>query len=139
MLKNRKTIVIAWGDCDPAGVVYYPRYFVYFNVCMEALFERAGLPRKMRESQYQILGTPLVDARARFVAPLRYGETAVIESCVTELHKSSFQIRHKLYKGKKLAVEAFETRVWVVRSSADPKKMKPIPIPPEVVKKLSES
>ena len=138
MLTNRRTIVIEWGDCDPAGVVYYPRYFAYFNACMEALFEHGGLPRKMRENKYQILGTPLVDARARFIAPLRYGETAVIESCMTEFRKSSFQIQHKVYKGKNLAVEAFETRVWAVRSAADPKKMEGRPIPPDVIKRFSE-
>ena len=138
MLTNRKIIVIEWGDCDPAGVVYYPRYFGYFSACMDALFERGGLPRKMRETKYQILGTPMVDARARFIAPLRYGESAVIESSVTEIRKSSFQVRHKLYKGKHLAVEAFETRVWVVRSATDPKRMEARPIPPEVIKRFSK-
>ncbi len=139
MLANRKTVVFEWGDCDPAGVVYYPRYFAYFNGCMEALFVRAGLPRRVREKKYQILGTPMVDARARFMAPLRYGDTAVIESRVTEVRRSSFQIRHRIYKGKKLAVEAFETRVWVMRSTDEPKKMKAMPIPPGVVRRLSKS
>ena len=27
MLINRRTIRIEWGDCDPAGIVFYPRYF----------------------------------------------------------------------------------------------------------------
>jgi 4-hydroxybenzoyl-CoA thioesterase len=138
MLTNRRTIVIEFGDCDPAGVVYYPRYFAYFNACTDALFEHGGLPREMRENKYQIIGTPLVDVRARFIAPLRYGETAVIESCMTEFRESSFQVQHKLYKGKELAVEAFETRVWAVRSAADPKKTEGKPIPPDVIKRFSE-
>jgi len=27
MLTNRRDVRIVWGDCDPAGIVYYPRYF----------------------------------------------------------------------------------------------------------------
>ena len=138
MLTNRRTITIEWGDCDPAGVVYYPRYFSYFNACTDALFEHGGFPREVRESKYQIIGAPLVAIRAQFIAPLHYGETAVIESCMTEFRVSSFQVQHKVYKGKELAVEAFETRVWAVRSVADPKKMEGRPIPPDVIKRFSE-
>ena len=138
MLTNRKTITIEWGDCDPAGIVFYPRYFAYFNACTDALFQHGGFPREVRESKYQIVGMPLVDARAQFIAPLRYGETVVIESCMTEFGKSSFKVQHKVYKGKELAVEAFETRVWAARSAADPNKMEGRPIPPDVIKRFSE-
>jgi len=31
MLKNTHTQTIEWGDCDPAGIVFYPRYFAYFD------------------------------------------------------------------------------------------------------------
>lgn len=31
MLINRRTIRIEWGDCDPAGIVFYPRYFEWFD------------------------------------------------------------------------------------------------------------
>lgn len=138
MLTNRRTIAIEWGDCDPAGVVYYPRYFAIFNDCTDALFEHGGFPRKVREKKYQILGTPLVDARARFIAPLRYGETAVIESCIAEFRESSFRVRHKVYKNNKLVVEAFETRVWAVRSAADSNQMEGKAIPADVIKRFSE-
>jgi len=43
MLSNRKEIHIEWGDCDPAGIVYFPRFFEYFDACTNALFEKAGL------------------------------------------------------------------------------------------------
>lgn len=31
MLTNRRTVRIEWGDCDPAGIVYFPRYFAIFD------------------------------------------------------------------------------------------------------------
>ena len=44
-LINRKSIQIEWGDCDPAKIVYYPRYLAYFDACTAALFKKAGLPK----------------------------------------------------------------------------------------------
>src|SRR5215813_13914659 len=45
-MKNRKTIQIEWGDCDPAQIVYFPRYFAYFDSCTTALFKKAGLVKR---------------------------------------------------------------------------------------------
>ena len=44
MLTNTQQILIAWGDCDPAGIVFYPRYFAWFDAATAALFAAAGLP-----------------------------------------------------------------------------------------------
>jgi 4-hydroxybenzoyl-CoA thioesterase len=137
MLTNRKTIRIEWGDCDPAGIIFFPRYFAYFDACTHALLERAGCRQQDMQVKYQIFGFPLVDVRARFLVPTRYDEDVIVESCVTEFGRTSFQVRHRLYKGDALAVEAFETRVCVALTGRKPGKMKANPIPPEVVKKLS--
>ena len=40
-LVSRRTVEIEWGDCDPAGIVYFPRYFEIFDASTAALFERA--------------------------------------------------------------------------------------------------
>ena len=38
---NSRTVRIEWGDCDPAGIIFYPRYFEIFDASTAALFERA--------------------------------------------------------------------------------------------------
>jgi len=65
MRVHRKQIYVEWGDCDPAGIVYYPRYFEYFDACTNALFESAGLPKPDLLRTYGIMGIPLVEAHAR--------------------------------------------------------------------------
>ena len=66
---NRRTLRIEWGQCDPAGIVFYPQYFIIFNSSTGWLLERTGLsPREMRE-KYGIVGMPVVEVGARFVAP----------------------------------------------------------------------
>jgi 4-hydroxybenzoyl-CoA thioesterase len=137
MLTNRKTIRIEWGDCDPAGIIFFPRYFAYFDACTHALLERAGCRQQDMKKKYQILGFPLGDVRARFLVPTRYDEDVMVESCVTEFGRTSFQVQHRLYKGDVLAVEAFETRICVALSAEEPGKLQATPIPQEFVSKLS--
>ena len=41
MLVNTRRVRIEWGDCDPAGIIFYPRYFEFFDASTSALIERA--------------------------------------------------------------------------------------------------
>jgi 4-hydroxybenzoyl-CoA thioesterase len=132
MLSNRKEIQVEWGDCDPAGIVYYPRFFEYFDSCTNALFERAGFKKQEMLKKYGLLGIPMVDTRGQFYAPAAFGDTVVVESRITEWGRSSFQVEHKLYNGDQLAAEGSEKRVWTVRDPAVAQGMRSEPIPQEV-------
>jgi len=131
-LTNRREVFIEWGDCDPAGIVYYPRYFVMFDNATVALFAAAGLPKHQMVADHGIVGIPMVDTRARFVIPSRWGETIAIESRVATWKRSSFDIEHRVFKGDALAIEAWETRVWVAHDDTAPGGIKSRPIPDAV-------
>jgi len=137
MLTSRKTIHIEWGDCDPAGIVYYPRYLEYFDNCTAALFEHAGLPKQELLKTHGIAGIPMVDLRVRFLMSSRFGEDVAVESSISEWRKSSFDVQHRLWKGDVLAVECFETRVWTVRSPEDPEKLQSKPVPREIIERFT--
>ncbi len=93
MLTNRRDVRIVWGDCDPAGIVFYPRYFEMFDTSTTALFERAlGMTKFQFVKAYNSVGYPMVDTRARFLLPTRYGDDVVIETTVTEIRRSSFDM-----------------------------------------------
>jgi 4-hydroxybenzoyl-CoA thioesterase len=136
-LKNRKTIHIEWGDCDPAHIVYFPRYFEFFDACTTALFKRAGISKPKMLKTYRIVGIPVVDIKATFRAPSRFGDEVVVESEIAELGRSSFCVHHRLFNHKTLAVECVETRVWARHSADDPEKIESAPIPQEVVERLT--
>ena len=137
MLTNKRNVRIVWGDCDPAGIVFYPRYFEMFDASTTALFERAlGMTKFQFIKAYESAGYPMVDTRARFHLPTRFGDDVVIETKITEIKRSSFEVAHRLMKDGELAVEGFETRVWVGRDPADPDKIKAKPLPAEIVAKL---
>ncbi len=137
MLVNTRIVRIEWGDCDPAGIVYYPRYFAFFDACTAALFERAlGMTKHDYLRAYDFAGHPLVSTQSRFIIPTRFGDDVRIESTITELRRSSFDLSHRLFKNGALAVEGFETRVWV-RGDAANGKIASAPIPQEVIERLS--
>ena len=136
-LKNRKVIHIEWGDCDPAQIVYFPRYFAYFDACTTALFKKAGLGKREMLKKYEIIGIPVVDVHASFRAPSRFGDDVIIESEFAEQRRSSFCVRHRLYNKGVLAIECMEIRVWARHSPKDPEALESAPIPKEVIAMLS--
>ena len=137
MFVNRRDVTIEWGDCDPAGIVFFPNYLRYFDAATNTLFLSAlGLTKYEMIRKYGITGIPLVDVGARFFIPSVFGEVVMIESAVAEIKRSSFRMQHRLLKGDVLAVEGFETRVWTGRDPNDPDKLKSRPIPDEVIAKL---
>jgi 4-hydroxybenzoyl-CoA thioesterase len=139
MLVNTRTVRIEWGDCDPAGIVYYPRYLAHFDACTSALIERAlGMTKQQYLKAYDFGGHPLVNTHARFIIPTRFGDDVTIETTVMGIRRSSFDVRHHLRKDGKLAVECFETRVCVRYDPADPSTMKSTPIPRELVERLTQ-
>jgi 4-hydroxybenzoyl-CoA thioesterase len=134
-LVNRRPVTIEWGDCDPAGIVFYPRYFAIFDACTAALFQAAlGMPKIAWTEKFGIVGIPMVDTRGKFSVPSAYGDEVVVESRITAFRRSSFDVEHRLLKADgALGVEGFETRVWVARDPNNPKGIKAAPIPAEVV------
>ena len=137
MLTNRKEIQIEWGDCDPFGIVFFPRYFEYFDGCTNALFQKAlGITKAEMLRRFAIAGIPLVQASCNFHVPSSFGDVVSVESCVTRWGKSSFLVQHKLFRGETLAVEGSETRVWTVRTAGEGSKPKSQTIPKEVMEKF---
>jgi 4-hydroxybenzoyl-CoA thioesterase len=137
MFVSRKNLLVEWGDCDPAGIVFYPQYLTWFDDCTTALFSNAGMPTRALFKSHGIIGIPLVDVRARFLIPSAFGDELMAESTVAEFRNSSFVLQHKFLKAGKLAVEGFETRVWAGADPGNPGRMKSRPLPEEVIMRLS--
>ncbi len=134
MLSNIRTTRIEWCDCDALGIIFYPRYFGIFDTSTTTLIERAlGMKKIEYREVYGIAGHPLVETRARFRRPTRFGDDVAIETAFVACGRSSFKIEHRLTLDGALAAEGFETRVWAVRDADDPHRIKSHPIPADVL------
>jgi len=139
MLVSERRIRVEWGDCDPADIVFYPNYMVWFDACMTSLFALAGLPLPALFESHKVVGIPVVDVKVKFLAPSRFGDELRAVSTVAEFGRSSFVLRHQFFKGDALVVEGFETRVWTAHDPTAPGRLKSQPLPKEVIDKLSAS
>jgi len=138
MFSTRRTVRVEWGDCDPAGIVFYPRYFAMFNHSTELLIERAlGMKKVTLNQRYGLGGYPAVATQARFLLPTRYGDDVEIESVFTKVGRSSFSIQHKLSLDGALAVEGNETRVWAVMDESRPAGLRAEPMPAEMAARFA--
>jgi 4-hydroxybenzoyl-CoA thioesterase len=133
---GRIRFTIEWGWCDPAGIVFNSRFFEFFDRGSWQLFDAAlGVKPQELAGRFGIVGIPLVDSRARFLAPVQFGDEVELASEVSEFRRSSFDVAHRLtlLASGELAVEGRETRVWASKDPREPAKLKTHPVPPEVI------
>ena len=133
----RRQLTIEWGQCDPAGIVFNSRFFEIFDTGTWHMFEAVlGVKPHELAGTFGIIGIPLVDARANFITPIKFGDVVDMTTRVSEFRRSSFDVEHRLSVSGALAVEGAETRVWATRSKDDPEKIGGTLIPPDVIAKF---
>src|SRR6478735_1670375 len=84
---------IEWGHCDPAGIVYAPRFLEMFGESTIMLFEKAlSVRKKDMLKERDVIGFPMVDVSAKFLRPASYGDNVVLEAEAPAFGNSSFTI-----------------------------------------------
>lgn len=137
MFTNTRTWIVEWGDCDPAGIVFYPRFFAAFDTSTARLIEAAwGKPSGEIFRENGIIGWPMVDTSARFVAPASFGDAVDIETKITRVGRSSFAVAHRLSRDGMLCAECSEVRVWAAPRSDGQSGIEGVPIPNDLAARL---
>ncbi len=124
---------VHFGDCDPAGIVFYPNFQRWMDEASLAFFMAQGIPpwRELAKKR-GIVGTPLLEIHTRFLMPVTYGETIEVHTSVEAWAAKTFRHRHVIKRGDDLICEGTETRAFVIRDPADPDRIKAIPIPEDI-------
>jgi 4-hydroxybenzoyl-CoA thioesterase len=131
-LRHKRNIEVTWGDCDAAAVVFYPRYYEWFDACTHALLNSAGLDHRSLQEKHGLLGTPLIQASAKFMAPSTYGDVLEADSFISKIVDRGFTVTHRFSVRGRVVVEGEEVRVWA-KSTGDPARpMKTVDPGPEI-------
>ena len=133
MKRSMQRRMINFADCDPAQLVFYPRYFEWFDRGTEMLFRSVGLDWERMFAANEWNGVPLLDAGANFKRPCRFGETIEIESWVDEWRGKTFLVRHHVRNKGEIAVEGHELRAWTVTDKSRPAGLRAEPVPADVM------
>lgn len=106
-------IEVRFGDCDPAGQVYYPVLFHYCHAAMEEFFAARCDVSYARLLAERRLGFPTVNVRAEFFAPFVYGDEAEVEVWVSAVGRTSVTFEYRLRRASDRALCASATHVQV--------------------------
>lgn len=104
---------VEWGDCDEAGIVFYPNYFYWLDCTFQRLLKSRGLGQRQTQAEFGAV-TPLVDAGMRFRAPARYDDCLQVEAHIAAWEEKRFRVEYRLICGEKLVAEGYEIRAWAV-------------------------
>ena len=128
------TVNVQFGDCDPAGIVFYPNFSRWMDEASLAFFMACGVPpwRELVKTR-GIIGTPLLEIHTRFLRPATYGETIHVHTTVEEWAAKTFRHRHVIKRGDTVLCEGTEVRAFCIRDPDNPERLKAIPVPEDIL------
>ena len=128
----KKSCMIRFAHCDPAGIVFHPNFFVLFNGLTEDWFrEGMQLPWE-RMSELGVL-IPVVSVHSDFFKPFTIGDQGEMRLWVSNIGNSSFTVEIEFYKGEALHVKCREVMVCI-----DPVSRKSTPMPEKLRERMTQ-
>jgi 4-hydroxybenzoyl-CoA thioesterase len=126
-------ILINFGDCDPAGIVFFPNFSRWMDAASLNFFVACGIPVWSELVKTTgITGTPVLEINVKYSNAARYGERLVIATSVEEWRAKVFVQRHVVTRGETLICEGREVRAFVIRHPDDPDRIKAIRVPDDI-------
>lgn len=124
---------VQFGDCDPAGIVFFPNFSRWMDESSLHFFMRCGVPpwRELVKTR-GIVGTPLLEIHTRFMKAATYGETIEVHTNVEQWAVKVFRHRHVVRRGDDILCEGTEVRAFVVRDAQEPDRLRAIPVPDDI-------
>ena len=126
-------IDVRFGDCDPAGIVFFPNFHRWMDASSLNFFLQCGVPPWAELTPVNgIIGTPLLEHQTRFMKAATYGERIEIHTSIDEWRDRTFVHRHSIRRGDDLLCEGTEVRAFCIRDPKDPKRIRAVPVPADI-------
>jgi YbgC/YbaW family acyl-CoA thioester hydrolase len=110
-ITGRFACEVQWGDCDPAGIIFYPTYFRWFDAASWAFFASVGYTAKRLRAEGRAM--PLVGAESQFMQPAGQADRCEVRSRIVRFGGKSFVVAHEVVRSDgMLMAKGAETRVW---------------------------
>jgi 4-hydroxybenzoyl-CoA thioesterase len=100
---------VTFGDCDPAGIVFYPNFFAWFDRTFHDWLRRFGGHADICKS-LDALGLGLMEVNAKFRAPLRDGDTLDLHLSIEAWDRKALRLSYEGHVNGKTAVLGSEVR-----------------------------
>ena len=122
---------VRFSHCDPAGIIFYPQYFMLAHDCKEDWFrEGVGYPFEDMVTRDR-RGFPIVKLDAEFMRASRLGEELTFEITVQSVGATSLKLDYRCRMGEEQRMKMHSTLVHIDLDTG-----KPVPIPDALRERL---
>ena len=115
----RMEVEVAWGDCDDAGIVFYPHFFRWMDTAFHKWLRTLGSGHRHITRDFSLIGLPIVEANAQFRSPVSYDETLAVGVRIEAWMPRRFKVA---YRGAKtdgtVVFDGHEVRAPAARDAA---------------------
>lgn len=125
-------LTVEFGDCDPAGIVFYPNFYRWFDAATHHLFNEASLGWRELRQRYGAVGMPLIETGATYRRPAYCDDRLEIESRVMDCGSKTLKIEHLIRRNEDLLVEGFEVRFLGAPHPDIPQRLRMLEITQEI-------
>lgn len=112
---------VRFTHTDPAGYVFFPRYFEMLQAVIEEWFTHALQQRYADLINRRRLGTPTASTQCTFLKPSRLGDDIAIAVKLENIGNSSFRLRFIGTVDDNLRLEAVSTLVMISLDDGAPR------------------
>ncbi len=132
------TVRVEFGDCDPAGIVWFPNFFRWTDAASRHFFTECGVPRWAElELSTGVLGTPLVDIQCKFLKTASYGDTLLVRCHIAEWRDKSFVQRYRIVRTRAdgeedVILECDEVRIFATRREDGKNGIRAVAVPADI-------
>jgi len=126
-----------WGDLDPLGIVFYPRFYEWIDACGHLFFEKINL-NMMALWRDKRIAFGLVETSCRYFKPGKYLGIIRITTSIDTLEERTVLLRHNIRASNDaLMAEGLEKRICL--DVSDPENFRAIYIPPDIYNVLESA
>ena len=118
MIESQWLHTVEWGECDPAGIVFYPNFYRWFDSSAHHMMKSHGFGQTEMIARYAIVGFALIETKAKYIRPVKWEDEVRVTSNVEVNTRRTFTVQHKIFRvseSNELCVEGHEVRIWATK------------------------
>lgn len=109
-------VPISFGHCDPAGIVFYPNYYRWFDRCFHSYLKETVGGHRAFCAELGAIGMGLMDTGATFPSPGQDGDDMALEMTLAEWGRKTLRLTYRGLVQDRCVVEGFEVRGLFLRA-----------------------
>ncbi|WP_347550268.1 thioesterase family protein [Pseudalkalibacillus hwajinpoensis] len=111
-------VEVRYGETDQMGVVYHANYLIWFEIGRTALINDLGF--KYADMEREGILSPVVDIKASYKHPVRYGDDVTIKTWVENYNGIRVTYGYEVMSGDELCVTGESVHTCVKKDTFKP-------------------